>query len=241
MKPINNQIYLNIIKTPPHQCSYLPNRLAATVVVDPMRPQKNALLYDDLSQQGFRRSGEHIYRPRCQSCEACLPGRVRVQQFKYRRSQRRTWQKNQDLTISAVIPPVFKPEHYHLYQRYIMGRHEGDGMDNPTPKGYMQFLTSSWSKTVFYEFKLETQIVAVAVVDQIYNGLSAVYTFFDPELKERSLGVYAILWEIEEAKRLNLEWLYLGFWIKDCQKMRYKAEYQPLECYYQGTWQQLTV
>lgn len=240
MKPINND-FLNIITTPPHQCSYLPNRLAATIVVDPMNAQKqiNASLYDNLSQQGFRRSGKHIYCPHCHSCNACLATRIPVQQFKPRRSQRRTWQKNQDLTVSAIVKPVFKAEHYNLYRRYLTSRHEGDGMDNPIPEDYMEFLTSAWSKTIFYEFKLEKQLVAIAVVDQIYNGLSAVYTFFEPELKERSLGVYAILWEIEEVKRLNLEWLYLGYWIKDCRKMRYKAEYQPLECYKQGTWQPL--
>jgi leucyl-tRNA---protein transferase len=238
MKPTSNQMSLNIITTPSHQCSYLPNRVAATVVVDPMCSQKNILLYDKLSQQGFRRSGEHIYRPRCHNCDACIAVRIPVQQFKPRRSQRRVWRNNQDLTVKA-LPPEFKPEHYNLYLRYLMTRHEGEGMDNPTPKGYMQFLTSSWSKTVFYEFTLGKQIVAVAVVDQIYNGLSAVYTFFEPELKERSLGVYAILWEIEETKRLNLEWLYLGYWLKDSRKMRYKAEYQPLEYFYQGSWQWL--
>ena len=232
---MSNRINFNIISTPPHDCNYLPNRIASTVVVDPNH-SKNALFYDRLSQHGFRRSGDHIYRPNCPKCHDCIAVRLPVQQFIPRRSQRRTWRKNQDLTVTAIAP-VFESEHYNLYCRYLKSRHEGEGMDNPTPKGYLQFLTSFWSKTIFYEFKLEKQLIAIAVVDQIENGLSAVYTFFEPTLKERSLGVYAILWEIEEAKRLNREWLYLGYWIKDCRKMTYKMEYQPLEYYSQETWQ----
>jgi len=110
-------------------------------------------------------------------------------------------------------------------------------MDNPTPNGYINFLTSDWSETVFYEFRLKKQLVAVAVVDHLQNSLSAVYTFFDPLFQERSLGVYAILWEIEETKRLKRDYLYLGYWIKGCQKMSYKIEYQPLEFYSNGIWQ----
>jgi arginine-tRNA-protein transferase len=233
---MSNQINLNIISTPPHKCSYLPEYIATTMVVDPNRT-KNAWFYDRLSQHGFRRSGDHIYRPNCPKCSACIAVRIAVQQFVPRRSQRRTWRKNQDLSVTPVAPE-FKPEHYNLYRLYLKSRHEGGGMDNPTPKGYMQFLSSFWCKTVFYEYRLEKQLIAVSVVDEIENGLSAVYTFFEPTLKKRSLGVYAILWEIEEAKRLQREWLYLGYWIKNNRKMSYKTEYQPLEYYSQGTWQQ---
>lgn len=218
--------------TPPYECNYLSNQLATIVYVEPNNPT----LYDNLSQQGFRRSGSHIYRPECQSCDACIAMRVPVLQFAPRRSQRRVWQKNQDLTISAA-PPAFNQEHFNLYCSYLTARHKGDGMDSTTPRTYTQFLTSSWSKTVFYEFRLKKQLLAIAVVDQLKNGLSAVYTFFDPDYSARSLGVYAILWEIEQTKRLNLDWLYLGYWVKDCQKMSYKTEYQPLEYYHQGKWQ----
>ncbi|OQY54552.1 MAG: arginyltransferase [Candidatus Parabeggiatoa sp. nov. 2] len=231
---MNNRINFNVYETSPHDCNYLPNRLATTVFVDPYF-RKKISLYDKLSQQGFRRSGEHIYRPQCQGCNACIAVRVPVKQFVPRRSQRRTWQRNQDLIVSAAAPK-FNPRHFELYCRYLAARHEGDGMDNPTKNSYMDFLTSTWSNTVFYEFSVKKQLLAVAVVDHLEKGLSAMYTFFDPDYSARSLGVYAVLWEIEEVKRLNLDWLYLGYWVKDCRKMSYKTEYQPLEYFYQGTW-----
>ena len=159
-----------------------------------------------------------------------------MQEFAPRRSQRRVWRKNQDLTVSPVAPR-FNSEHFDLYCRYLNSRHEGGGMDNPTPESYIDFLTSNWSRTVFYEFRLDEQLLAIAVVDRLKTGLSAVYTFFDPDYSVRSLGVYAILWQIEAAKHLNLENLYLGFWIQDCQKMSYKTQYQPLEYYSHGKWQ----
>jgi arginine-tRNA-protein transferase len=232
VKVINNQIFFK--KTPPHKCSYFPDRIATTVFADPFFPDKDNVLYDTLIKFGFRRSGEEIYRPHCEECYACTSVRVPVQFFKPRRSQRRVWKKNKELTVSAVVP-VFKQEHFNLYSRYVASRHKGGSMDNPTPEDYMQFLTSSWAKTVFYEFRLQEQLVMLAVVDHADKGLSAVYTCFEPDFPARSLGVYAILWEIEETKRLNLNWLYLGYWIKGCQKMHYKTEYQPLECYQRNT------
>ncbi|KHD08399.1 arginyl-tRNA--protein transferase [Candidatus Thiomargarita nelsonii] len=232
---MSNRIYFNLYATPPHKCNYLSNRLATTVFIEPSI-LKNASLYDSLSQRGFRRSGGDIYRPDCYACNACIAVRLPVQKFVPRRSQRRVWQKNSDLTVSAV-PAIFKQEHFNLYRRYLASRHKGDGMDNPSPKNYTDFLICAWAKTKFYEFRLDERLIAVAVIDHFKQGLSAVYTFFDPDYSARSLGVYAILWEIEETKRLNLDWLYLGYWIQDCQKMSYKAEYQPLEYYYQEKWQ----
>lgn len=141
----------------------------------------------------------------------------------------------------STVGNQFKLEHFDLYCRYLEARHRGGGMDNPTPESYMQFLTSRWADTLFYEFRLHRQLVAVAVVDIFETGLSAVYTFFDPNAYKRSLGAYAILWEIEETKRLQRHWLYLGYWIKSCRKMNYKIEYYPLEYYHQLTcnWEQL--
>ncbi|HIE00981.1 MAG TPA: arginyltransferase [Thiotrichaceae bacterium] len=231
---MSNRRVFDVYMSQPYPCSYLPNRMATTVFVAPF-VSKTSLLYNRLSQHGFRRSGNDIYSPHCEDCQACLAVRLPVKHFTPRRSQRRVWRKNQDLKVSAVAP-TFEPEHFNLYSRYLADRHKDGGMTNPTPEEYIGFLTSTWSKTVFYEFRLEKQLVAIAVVDSVENGISAVYTFFDPNYSERSLGVYAILWEIEEAKRLNLEWLYLGYWVDECQKMSYKIEYQPLEYFYQGAW-----
>lgn len=109
-------------------------------------------------------------------------------------------------------------------------------MDNPSPQNYIDFLTSSWSDTVFYEVRLDSQLLAIAVIDRLPTALSAVYTFFDPDYQERSLGRFSILYTIREATRLGLPWVYLGYWINECEKMRYKDEYQPLEYFRNGKW-----
>jgi len=234
---MNKRTQFNLYATPPHECSYLPKHQATTVFIDPHFP-KDMALYDTLSQHGFRRSGEHLYRPHCNECESCVPVRIPVNAFNARRSQRRIWKKNQDLQAIAK-PPEFNPEHFDLYCRYLESRHKGGGMDNPTPDSYVQFLTSSWANTVFYEFRLDQELLAVAVADHFETGMSAVYTFFEPQQAGRGLGSYAILWEIAETQRLKLDWLYLGYWIKNCQKMNYKTDYQPLEYYHNGIWQYL--
>ncbi len=220
--------------TPAYTCSYLPERQAVTLFIDPVTP-KNSSLHAILSRYGFRRSGEHLYRPRCPGCQACIPVRVPVAEFHPRRNQQRTWRHNQDLSVIAV-PAIFKHEHFRLYQRYLSARHRGGGMDNPTPQGFMEFLTSSWADTVFYEFRLDQCLLAVAVADRMDGALSAVYTFFDPAHPARSLGRFTVLYEIEQARAAGLKWLYLGYWIEECKKMRYKNEYQPLEYYLNGCW-----
>lgn len=225
---------LSFYATPSHECSYLPDREAVTVFADP-EFRKDTALYSVLSRYGFRRSGQHIYRPRCPACHACVPVRVPVREFKPRRSQRRAWRINQDLQVSHQ-EPLFNEEHFDLYRRYLASRHKGGGMDNPTPEQYMEFLASPWADTAFYEFRLGKRLLGVTVADQLEDGLSAVYTFFDPDSANRSLGVFAVLWELAQAKRQGLDWLYLGYWIKEAPKMRYKMEYQPLECFQNGHW-----
>ncbi len=220
--------------TPPYQCSYLPDKQAVTLFVDPSLP-KSQNVYANLSSAGFRRSGEHLYRPRCLHCSDCIPVRIPVADFQTRRNQRRTWNTNQDLSVS-VVKPHFEQEHFYLYRRYLKSRHRDGGMDQPTPQSYLDFLTSTWTETQFYEMRLRDQLVAVAIVDRMKDALSAVYTFYEPTLPQRSLGRYAILLEIEETRRLDLKWLYLGYWIRRCQNMRYKDEYQPLEYYFDGRW-----
>lgn len=225
---------LSFYATPPHRCSYLPNQNAVTLFADPLLP-KGSEVYSILSQHGFRRSGENLYRPACPRCKACVPVRVRVNMFVPRRNQRRTWRQNQDLDIRAV-PARYDPEHLALYHRYLTSRHPGGGMDNPSVESFKGFLISAWSQTVFYEMRLRGRLIAVAVADVLNDGLSAVYTFFDPAFSRRSLGRFAILIEIVEAQRQRLPWLYLGYWIRQSEKMRYKDEYQPLEYFQNGEW-----
>jgi arginyl-tRNA--protein-N-Asp/Glu arginylyltransferase len=225
---------LGFFTTPPHDCGYLPGRRAVTLFVDPrMRPDTPT--YSLLSQHGFRRSGGHIYRPKCPSCNACVPIRVPVAEFKPRRAHRRNLRLNADLSVHAR-DPVFDPLHFNLYYRYITARHTGGGMENPDPDSYMDFLTANWATTTFYEIRCENELYAVAVADHLDDGLSAVYTFFDPTMRQRGLGRYAILQEIAIAQALGLKWLYLGYWIDECRKMSYKTEFSPYQCYVNGAW-----
>lgn len=227
-----NQVTL--YQTQPHDCDYLPREEATTVFVDPRFP-KSMPFYDALIQQGFRRSGGQIYRPQCPGCGQCISVRVPVAEFQPRRSQRRCWRKNEDL-VTRSQPPRFHPEHYDLFSRYVRQRHPGGGMAEHDPVAYLNFLASDWSRTRFYEFRRDGELLAVAVVDVFATAWSAVYTFYDPDQEDRGLGVYSVLWQIHQAQAQGMEWLYLGYWIRDCRKMRYKNEYQPLEYCLQGRW-----
>ena len=225
---------LLLFATPEHECSYLPQQGATTLFVDPDFP-KDPEVYTLLSRNGFRRSGEHVYRPDCRSCKACVPVRLPVREFRPRRAQRRAWRANDDLRASTK-PARFEQAHFALYRRYLRARHPGGGMDDTSPKQYREFLLSSWADTVLYELKLGEHLMGVCVTDRLVDGLSAVYTFFDPDLPWRSLGTYCILWQIAEARRLGLDWLYLGYWIADSGKMTYKVNFRPQERFIDGAW-----
>lgn len=225
---------ISFYASPEHPCNYITDQQATTVFVDP-EIEKDRSLHTLLSLNGFRRSGEHIYRPECQECNACTPVRIPVKSFKPNRAQRRNLKLNQSIVVTQH-QAKFQEEHFKLYQHYIAERHTDGGMDNPTPESYMEFLTSNWSETLFYEFRLDKVLVSVAVVDRLDNALSAVYTFFDSRYSKLSPGRFAILYEIQQAQALNLDWLYLGYWIKTCKKMGYKEEYRPQLHLSEGRW-----
>ncbi len=220
--------------TPEHPCSYLDDRLATTMFVDPKAKIDDAL-YTRLSQLGFRRSGHHYYKPRCVGCNACIPVRVPVDKFQPSRSQKRTWKRNLDLNVIEK-PATFNQEHFALYQRYINERHHDGDMYPPTLDQYESFLMEARDKTSFVEFRSEKGLLSVAVMDRTLDGLSAIYTYFAPEESQRALGVYGILWQIEAAKRLGLPYLYLGYWIRGCGKMSYKTKYRPIEVLLRDNW-----
>lgn len=220
--------------TPEHECSYLPDKHASTLFVNP-QARKNNFLYSYLSSKGFRRSGEQLYMPYCTHCQACIPVRIRVMEFKPDRNQRRVLKKNSDLDIS-IEAVEFRDDEYELYCRYLENRHTGSAMCNPSPEDYLSFLDSSWSNTRFHRFTLNDRLIAVAVVDYLNDALSAVYTFFDPEYSARSPGKYAILHSVNIAGKLGLKWLYLGYWIEKCSKMNYKNRFQGIEYYYRQGW-----
>lgn len=232
---MNNQQEIKLFLTNSSACDYLPGYEQSSVVADPAITINNNL-YDLLITHGFRRSGNTIYRPHCHNCHACIPLRIPVEQFKMSRSQRRNYNMNTDLTVNPR-PAAFNDEHFALYCKYQTLRHPGSSMCNPTPDEYLNFLTSRKINTVFYEFRLEQTLVAIAVTDILQHGLSAVYTFYDPAYQTRGLGTYAILWQCQQAKHLDLPWLYLGFWIANSQKMAYKIKFQPCEGFQNSSWQ----
>ncbi|MAL96745.1 MAG: arginyltransferase [Haliea sp.] len=225
---------LKVYTTYPHTCSYLPDREATTLFIDP-RQDIDQALYSRLSQLGFRRSGSHIYRPHCADCRACIPARIPVERFRPDRSQRRIWRRNQDLLVMHS-QDIRDEEAYDLYYRYIEQRHADGDMFPPDREQYLSFLNDPWRVTRYLRFYDGEQLVAVAVVDELEDGLSAIYTFFEPEQERRGLGVFAILWQIQRARDLGLAHVYLGYWIENCQKMRYKDRYQPLELLVEGRW-----
>lgn len=222
----------------PHPCSYLPLRAAVTGVVDPAA-RMDMRLYSLLVDYGFRRSGAYVYRPQCPGCNSCLSARIPVEAFRPDRSQKRTWARNEDLTVVSR-PGAWHTEHFALYRRYLRARHPSGEMDSDNPEQYREFILCPWSDTSLIEFRDQHQLVAVAVCDRLSHGLSAVYTFYDPAQRQRSLGVYAVLWQIEAARQLGVPWVYLGYWIKECAKMSYKSRYRPLEVYRDRRWELLS-
>ena len=228
---------LKVFTTHPHECSYLENEEATTLFLDP-KTEVNQQLYSHLSTIGFRRSGSFLYRPHCQNCNACIPARVPVALFNNSRSHKRTWKNNSDVIVQK-LDNIDTDQHYKLYQCYINERHHDGDMYPPDREQYNSFLASEWNVTSFYEFSTSDKLLGVAVVDRLDDGLSAIYTFFDPEEHSRSLGTYAVLWQLQLCRQLNLPYVYLGYWIKECQKMNYKTRYQPLELLINNRWSNL--
>lgn len=228
---------LKVYTTYPHSCSYLPEQEATTLFVDPRTPMSSNL-YSQLSLLGFRRSGSHLYRPNCGTCSACIPARVPVSSFSPRRSQRRTLKRNRDVFVRE-LDDIGSDEAFGLYQRYIEARHNDGDMYPPSRDQYQSFLSDEWGVTRFYGLHIDEQLVGVAVADLLDDGLSAIYTFYEPDLGDRGLGTFAVLWQIEKTRELGLDYVYLGYWIKQCQKMAYKIQFRPLELYINGNWVEL--
>lgn len=226
---------LRLFTTQEHDCSYLTGEQATTLFVDPHAELDNDL-YSALSDLGFRRSGCHVYRPHCADCSACISVRVPVHSFTPKRGQKRCLKANADLEITRTQTPDMD-EHYDLYERYITERHADGDMFPPSKKQFLEFLNNPFNSTYYIEMRsAEGKLVGCAVSDQLAEGLSAIYTYFDPSETKRSLGRFAILHQIETAKQLGLRYLYLGYWIRQCQKMQYKSEYRPLQLLINQRW-----
>ncbi len=234
---------LQFYVTTPYRCGYLPNKLAQSLIATP-HELVNADAYNLLIQKGFRRSGSFAYRPHCENCKACVPVRVILNQFHASRSQKRAYQQHQFLS-TTILPVAFDEAHCALYTAYQKARHAEGTLDDSAEKEsekdeteqYRNFLCQSNVNSVMVEFKLGDQLKMVSVIDIVQDGISAVYTFYSANEAKTSYGTYNVMWQIEWAKSLNLPYLYLGYWIKDSQKMAYKQHFQPQEMLINQTWQ----
>ncbi|PIQ37453.1 MAG: arginyltransferase [Lysobacterales bacterium CG17_big_fil_post_rev_8_21_14_2_50_64_11] len=225
---------IRLFQTGEHRCGYFVERMARDLLLDP-HDAHIADAYPAALASGFRRSGGHVYRPHCHGCRACVAVRLVAAAFSPSRSQRRCLADNRHVQ-AQVAPAQRSDEHFSLYRRYLAARHAGAGMDDPTPEDFDQFLCGRWSQTRFLELRESGRLLAVAVTDQLPDALSAVYTFFEPELAARSLGTLAVLHQVRWAQRAHLRHVYLGYWIAGHPKMDYKVRFAPLECLDNGRW-----
>ncbi len=225
---------IRLFRTSPHPCSYKEEETAATIFVDPdLTIDQN--LNSKLSELGYRRSGAHLYRPDCGHCQACISCRLPVDEFEINKRFQRILNRNKDIRVEEQAS-LKGDEAYLLYKDYIDQRHSDGDMFPATPEQFDAFIRANTEGCCYYCYYLNNSLLAVSVTDVLDHGLSAVYTFFDPQQQKRSLGNFVILWQIQQAKAMQLDYLYLGYWIKGCAKMQYKSSFRPLEMLIDGKW-----
>ena len=243
MSSPNDQVLQKIqfYVTAPYACGYLSNQMAKSLIATP-QDLVDGYQYSGLIQQGFRRSGKFVYRPHCESCQACISVRLPVSKFQASRSQKRAFKQHQSLEVS-ISRLNFDEAQFALYQAYQAARHQDakDDTVNEEEKDsaaqYRDFLVQSNVDSLCISFFSGDQLKMVSVVDIVEDGVSAVYTFYDTADSKASYGTYGVLWLIQWGKQLHLPYLYLGYWIQNSSKMAYKRNFMPQEALVQGQWQ----
>lgn len=230
---------LRFFLTAPAPCPYLEGKRERKVFASLEAPDA-APLNDALTHAGFRRSQNIAYRPACEACDACVSARVMVGAFDFHRRWRKVLARNADLTRS-LRPALATEEQFLLLKRYLAGRHAEGGMADMNARDYRAMVEETSVRTHIVEYRYTDparrgQLAAAALVDVLKDGLSLVYCFYDPDEPRRSLGAYAILDHIAQARATGFEHVYLGYWIRGSAKMAYKAQFQPLELLQRGEW-----
>ncbi len=229
--------------TPGGACPYLPGKVERKVFARLMGPHA-AGLNDALTHSGFRRSQMIAYRPACDGCAACVSVRVVAQEFVANRTMRRMERVNANL-VRTVVPPEATREQFALLQTYLASRHAGGGMSDMGLFDYVAMVEETPVETMLIEYRTKERngdagaLVACALTDVLQDGLSMVYSFFDPSLAFRSLGTYMILDHMRAAKVKRVPYVYLGYWVRGSRKMDYKARFQPLEALGSSGWKRL--
>jgi arginine-tRNA-protein transferase len=214
-------------------CSYLPDK-DEKLLVCMEDPSSLSEYYPLLIQAGFRRSGEQLYRPHCKTCNACESLRIIVDDFKPSKSQKRILSKNSHIVVKMLEGE--RDDYYGLYEKYISAAHRDGSMFPPTYEQYRSFVHCQWQSPTFIEGRIDGELIGVAVTDKVKDGLSALYTFFDPALNKQSLGTFFILQQIKFCQQFDLDYLYLGYQIDECNKMNYKNKFYPHQRYRQSQW-----
>lgn len=228
------QFYVTI----PAPCPYLPDQLERKIFTQ-LDPLRGPFLNDYLTHSGFRRSQNVIYRPACESCNACKSLRVRVPEFTLTKSMKRARARNKDL-IREICEPYATLEQFELLSHYLSSRHPEGGMADMDFERYEHMVEDCAARTMILEYRNPAGVlVACCLVDELGDGLSMVYSFYMPELARRSLGNYMIIDHLDLCSSHKLPYLYLGYWVKNSQKMDYKSQYRPAEILTQSGWRDL--